>query len=59
LGLLSECSGTVLWEESKRIINQEKDYLKSTMEAAFEIFRQGITRQSQEALTEHSDKSPN
>lgn len=37
-------SGIVLWEESKRIINQDKDYLKPTLEAAFEIFRQGITK---------------
>jgi hypothetical protein len=37
-------SGIVLWEESKRIINQEKDYLKPTLEVAFEIFRQGITK---------------
>jgi hypothetical protein len=37
-------SGIVLWEESKRIINQDKDYLKPTLEVAFEIFRQGITK---------------
>ncbi len=38
-------SGIILWEESKRIINKEKDYLKPTLEVAFEIFRQGITTQ--------------
>ena len=38
-------SGIILWEESKRIINKEKDYLKPTLEVAFEIFRQGITAQ--------------
>ena len=42
--LWSLFSGIILWEESKRIINPEKDYLKSTLETAFEIFRQGITR---------------
>jgi AcrR family transcriptional regulator len=35
-------SGLVLWEESKRIINPEKDYLKSTIEIAIEIFTKGI-----------------
>ncbi len=39
-------SGIVLWEESKRIIDEEKDYLKPTLEAAFEIFRQGISREA-------------
>ena len=41
--LWSMFSGIILWEESKRIINKEKDYLKPTLEVAFEIFRQGIT----------------
>ena len=35
-------SGLVLWEESKRIINDEKNYLKQTLEVAFEIFSRGI-----------------
>ena len=35
-------SGIVLWEESKRLIDNKKDYLKSTLEVAFEIFGQGI-----------------
>lgn len=35
-------SGVVLWEESKRLIDNEKDYLKSTLEIAFEIFGRGI-----------------
>ncbi|KPJ75654.1 MAG: transcriptional regulator [Deltaproteobacteria bacterium SG8_13] len=38
-------SGIILWEESKRIINKEKDYLKPTLEVAFDIFRQGISAQ--------------
>jgi hypothetical protein len=49
-------SGIVLWEESKRIINQDKDYLKPTLEAAFEIFRQGITKT---VATEKSSKRRN
>ena len=35
-------SGIVLWEESKRLIDNKKDYLKSTLEMAFEICGQGI-----------------
>jgi AcrR family transcriptional regulator len=36
-------SGLVLWEESKRIINDDKNYLKQTLEVAFEIFSRGVT----------------
>jgi AcrR family transcriptional regulator len=35
-------SGVVLWEASKKFINQEKDYLKQTLETAFEIFERGL-----------------
>jgi hypothetical protein len=49
-------SGIVLWEESKRIINEDKNYLKPTLEAAFEIFRQGITK---EEMTEEKAKDRN
>ncbi len=35
-------SGIILWEESKRIIDGDKNYLKSTLELAFEIFERGI-----------------
>jgi AcrR family transcriptional regulator len=35
-------SGVVLWEESKRLIDSRKDFLKSTLEIAFEIFVRGI-----------------
>lgn len=37
-------SGVVLWEESKRIINDEKNYMKQTLDTAFEIFERGIRR---------------
>lgn len=37
-------SGIILWEESKRIIDDDKDYLKSTLELAFEIFERGIRK---------------
>ncbi len=37
-------SGVILWEESKRAINNERDYLKQTLETAFEIFSKGIKK---------------
>lgn len=35
-------SGVVLWENSKKIIDENKDYLKDTLRLAFEIFDRGI-----------------
>ena len=35
-------SGIVLWEESKRVMDDDKNYLKETLETAFEIFSRGI-----------------
>jgi len=37
-------SGVVLWLTSKKLIDQEKDYLKQTLELAFEIFGRGIKK---------------
>ena len=37
-------SGVILWEESKKIIDNKKDFLKPTLDIAFDIFRQGITK---------------
>jgi len=37
-------TGVVLWEESKRIIDDNKDYLKQTLDIAFEIFTRGIAQ---------------
>ena len=42
-------SGVVLWETSKSIINKDKDYLKATLETAFEIFDRGIKKVPNEA----------
>lgn len=42
--LWSLFSGIVLWETSKRIINDEKNNLKETFDTAFEIFSRGIMR---------------
>jgi hypothetical protein len=35
-------SGVVLWEESKRLIDSQKDFLRSTLDTAFEIFSRGV-----------------
>jgi len=37
-------SGVILWEESKRVLNEEKNYLKQTLETAFEILQRGILK---------------
>jgi len=37
-------TGAVLWEESKRMINPEKDYLKPTLHLAIDIIVRGIQR---------------
>ena len=37
-------TGVVLWEESKRMIDDEKDFLKQTLDTAFEIFARGVTK---------------
>ncbi len=37
-------SGVILWESSKKIINDDKDYLKQTLELAFEIFSRGLRK---------------
>lgn len=37
-------SGVVLWTNSKRIINEEKNFLKETLNLAFKVFKQGIMR---------------
>ena len=35
-------SGVVLWEASKKIISADKDYLKSTLATAFDLFERGL-----------------
>ncbi len=37
-------TGAVLWEESKRMTNPNKDYLRSTLNTAIDVFRRGITQ---------------
>ena len=37
-------SGVVLWLTSKKLIDEQKDYLKQTLELAFEIFGRGIKK---------------
>lgn len=36
-------TGVVLWEESKRMIDDDKDHLKKALDIAFEIFARGIS----------------
>ena len=35
-------SGVVLWEASKNILDENKDYLRETLETAFDILRRGV-----------------
>lgn len=35
-------SGVILWTTSKKIINEEKDYLKETLQVAFDTFARGV-----------------
>lgn len=44
--LWSLFSGIILWEESKKTINNGKDFLKPTLDTAFEIFKKGISQSS-------------
>lgn len=37
-------SGVVLWEASKKIIDDKKNFLKETLEVAFEIFYRGLKK---------------
>jgi len=37
-------SGLVLWEESKRSLDPRKDFLKPTLELAFEVFGRGLVQ---------------
>ena len=37
-------TGVVLWEESKRMIDDDKNYLKPTLDIAFEIFARGVSK---------------
>jgi len=38
-------SGVILWESSKKIIDEKKDYLKQTLKISFDIFKRGIQRE--------------
>jgi AcrR family transcriptional regulator len=35
-------TGLVIWEESKKMFNPGKDYLKSTLDLAFKVLRNGV-----------------
>lgn len=40
--LWSTFTGTVLWEESKRMVTPRKNYFKSTFDLAIDLFKRGI-----------------
>jgi AcrR family transcriptional regulator len=42
--LWSLFSGVILWEMSKKTIDEKKDFLEQTLSTAFEIFETGISR---------------
>jgi len=42
-------SGVVLWEASKKIIDEKKDHLKKTLKLAYEIFNRGILTSTAES----------
>jgi len=37
-------SGVILWEASKKVIDADKDHLKSTLATAFELFCRGLKK---------------
>ncbi len=37
-------TGVVLWEESKRMIDGDKNFLKETLDVAFDIFSRGVAK---------------
>jgi AcrR family transcriptional regulator len=39
-------SGLVLWEESKKVIDGDKNYLQDTLEIAFDIIKRGICKKT-------------
>jgi AcrR family transcriptional regulator len=39
-------SGVVLWEESKKVFNKDKDFLKETVDIAFDILERGLRQQA-------------
>ena len=42
-------SGLVLWEESKRALDPRKDFLKLTLDIAFEIFGRGMAQRNEDS----------
>jgi AcrR family transcriptional regulator len=43
-GIWGLFSGIILWEESKRMIDRDKDYMKASLKTAFEVFARGVRR---------------
>ena len=40
----STYSGVVLWVDSKRLLNDQKDFVKSTLKQAFDILKVGLKK---------------
>jgi AcrR family transcriptional regulator len=49
-------SGLILWEESKKLFNENKDHLKPTLEIAFELFIRGIRQYGSPALVNQASR---
>ena len=42
--LWASYGGIVLWVDSKRLLNDEKDFVKSTLKTAFKIINRGLKK---------------
>lgn len=45
-------SGVVLWEESKRALDPRKNFLRPTLDMAFEVIRRGLTHYTRKEAAE-------
>jgi hypothetical protein len=52
-------SGLVLWEESKRTLDPRKNFLKATLEMAFEVLGRGMVQRCQASLVGPADVGAN
>jgi hypothetical protein len=52
-------SGLVLWEESKRTLDPRKNFLKATLEMAFEVLGRGMVQRCQASLAGPADVGAN
>jgi hypothetical protein len=50
-------TGILIWEESKKKLNPDKDFLKSTLDAAFDTFYRGIKTDGEGSAVELTKKT--